>query len=283
MTQKIALITGANSGLGKATAIALAQQTYQIIMVSRSRERGEVARAEIKSVSGSQQVDLLVADLASQADIRKLADQVLSGWDRLDVLINNAGTSFYERKLTTDGIEATFAVNHLAGFLLTHLLLDRLKASAPSRIVNVASRVNVTVDLDDPQFERRKFGSLRAYAESKVCVIMFTYALAARLPGTGVTVNCVHPGVFRSNLGVTDSRGSEPWLMRVILAMGQPFLNSAEKAAGRVVHLASSPEFETIHGKYYGDKVELQSPPQTYDKVAIEKLWALSSRLTGLS
>lgn len=283
MTQKIALITGANSGLGKATAVALARQDYQIIMVSRSRERGEAAQAEIKSASSNPQIDLLLADLSSQAEVRKLADQVLTRWDRLDLLINNAGTSFYERKLTKDGIEATFAVNHLAGFLLTHLLLDRLKASAPSRIVNVASRVNVTVDLDDPQFERRKFGSLRAYAETKVCVIMFTYGLAARMQDTGVTVNCVHPGVFRSNLGVTDSRGSEPWLMRVILAMGQPFLNSAEKAASRVVHLATAPEFDRTNGKYYGDKVELQSPPQTYDKVAIEKLWALSSRLTGLS
>ncbi len=202
MTGKTVLITGATSGIGKATAMGLANMGASVVMVGRDRGRGEAAVAEIKERSGNASVDLMLADVSSQREIRRLADGFGEAYPRLDVLVNNAGVFRSERITTADGIEATFAVNHLAYFLLTNLLLERLKASAPSRIVNVASadHSNATIDFDDLQGEKGYRGA-KAYSRSKLANVLFTYELARRLRGTGVTVNCLHPGVVGTNLG----------------------------------------------------------------------------------
>jgi NAD(P)-dependent dehydrogenase (short-subunit alcohol dehydrogenase family) len=282
MNDNIALITGANSGLGKATAAALAKRGFHVVMVSRSRERGEAARQEIAAASGGT-VDLLIADLASQADIRALAGQVTSEYARLPLLINNAGTSILERRLSPDGIEMSLAVNHLASFLLTHLLLDHLIASAPARIVNVGTRLDTTMKFDDLQWEKRPYNGLAAYSESKLGVLHFTFELARRLAGTGVTVNAVHPGVFQSNLGKTDNNNAEPLWLRVITGIGRPFLASAESAAERILYVATAPEIDGVTGRYYGRQVELPAPAQTLDPAANRQLWEISARLTNVT
>jgi len=202
MGEKVCLITGATSGIGKATAMGLASMGASVVMVGRDRGRGEAALAEIKTKSANASVDLMLADLSSQEEIRRLAHEFKDTYPRLDVLINNAGVIRSKRVTTADGIEMTFAVNHLAPFLLTDLLLDVLKASAPSRIVNVASgeQRNGTIDFDDLQGENGYKGA-KAYGQSKLATVLFTYELARRIEGTGVTANCVHPGVVGTNLG----------------------------------------------------------------------------------
>jgi NAD(P)-dependent dehydrogenase (short-subunit alcohol dehydrogenase family) len=277
---KIALVTGANSGLGKETAIGLAKQGYRVIMVARSRERGETAQREIISASNSASVDLLIADLSSQREIRELANIVANQYPQLDLLVNNVGNSFMTRQLSPDGIEMSLAVNHLASFLLTHLLLDIIKASAPARIVNVGTRLNTEMNFDDLQWERRPYQGLATYAQSKLGNLHFTFALAERLAGTGVTVNCVHPGVFRSNLG--SSAGPSPIWLGVITAMSKPFLTPASKAAERILFVATAPELKGVSGKYFGNRVELPAPTQTLDPSAQARLWSISAQLTGL-
>lgn len=278
---KVALVTGANSGLGKATALGLAKLGATVVMVCRDRQRGESAQNEIKTAANSQTVDLLLADLSSQHSIRQLASDFKSKYEHLHVLVNNAGGVFMSRAESADGIEYSFAFNHLAPFLLTHLLLDVLKASAPSRIVNVTTRLrdNVAVNFDDPQFTKRRYNGFQAYSETKLGNILFTYELSRRLQGTGVTVNCVHPGIFKSNFG----REGMPPFMRVLNSLFRPFMAEAEQAAQRVLYVATAPELEGVTGKYFGDKAELRSPAQSYDQAAQQRLWRLSEELTGLS
>ena len=212
MGEKVCLITGATSGIGKATAMGLANMGASVVMVGRDRGRGEAALAEIKEKSANASVDLLLADLSSQEEVRRLADEFKEAYPRLDVLINNAGVFRSERITTADGLEMTFAVNHLAYFLLTNLLLDVLKASAPSRIVNVSSgdHRNGTIDFDDLQGEKGYKGA-KAYSQSKLANVLFTYELARRLEGTGVSANCLHPGAGSgptSGAGFPGSSGS---------------------------------------------------------------------------
>jgi NAD(P)-dependent dehydrogenase (short-subunit alcohol dehydrogenase family) len=212
MGEKVCLITGATSGIGKATAMGLANMGASVVMVGRDRDRGEAALADIKEKSANASVDLMLADVSSQEQIRRLADDFKEAYPRLDVLINNAGVIRSERITTADGLETTFAVNHLAYSLLTNLLLDVLKASAPSRIVNVASgeQRNGTIDFDDLQGEKGYKGA-KAYSQSKLATVLFTYELARRLEGTGVTANCLHPGVVGTNLGSGVSGASGSW------------------------------------------------------------------------
>ncbi|MCU0514950.1 MAG: SDR family NAD(P)-dependent oxidoreductase [Anaerolineae bacterium] len=280
ITEKFALITGANSGLGKATAVGLARQGYTVVMVARSQARGEAARRDICAASGSQRVHLLLADLASQQAIRALVQDYTRQYDRLHVLVNNVGNSFMTRQTSPDGIEMSLAVNHLAAFLLTNLLLPTLHASAPARIVNVGTRVNAALDFDDLQVERTPYRGLQVYSRTKLGALHFTFALAQRLAGSSVTVNCVHPGVFRSNLG--RNSGDSPLWMELLTRLSRPFLTSPERAAERVLYLATAPELAGISGKYYGDRVELPSPPQTLDAAARQRLWDISAALTGL-
>jgi NAD(P)-dependent dehydrogenase (short-subunit alcohol dehydrogenase family) len=280
MDGKISVVTGANSGLGKETALGLAKLGARVVMICRSRERGEAARAEIVAASGNQSVDLLLADLSAQASVRRLAQEVEATYPRLDLLVNSAGGVFMTRATSADGIEYSLALNHLGPFLLTNLLLDRLKASAPARIVNVTTRLgnNIAIDFDDQQFEKRRYSGFQAYSETKLAGMLFTYALARRLEGTGVTVNCVHPGVFKSNFG---SEGM-PAVMRVLNVVVRPFMAEADEAAARVLYVATAPELAGVSGKYFGDKAEMTSPKQSYDVAAQERLWEISERLTGL-
>src|SRR5215217_1244839 len=250
MGKRVCLITGATSGIGKATAMGLASMGASVVMVARDRSRGEAALAEIKEGSANASVDLMLTDLSSQEDIHRLADEFKDAYPRLDVLVNNAGVIRSKRVTSADGIEMTFAVNHLAYFLLTNLLLDLLKASAPSRIVNVSSaeQRNGTIDFDDLQGEKG-YKTAKAYGQSKLANVLFTYELARRLEGTGVTANCLHPGVVGTNLGSGVS-GIFGFMVRALT----PLMKSPEKGAETSVYLASSPEVEGLSGRYFVKK-----------------------------
>jgi retinol dehydrogenase-14 len=278
MGEKVCLITGATSGIGKATAMGLANMGASVVMVGRDRGRGEATMAEIKEKSANASVDLMLADVSSQEQIRRLADEFNEAYPRLDVLINNAGVIHSERITTADGIEMTFAVNHLASFLLTNLLLDALRASAPSRIVNVSSgdHSNGTIGFDDLQGEKG-YKAARAYSQSKLANVLFTYELARRLEGSGVTANCLHPGVVGTNLG----SGVSGVLGFVVRAL-KPLMNSPEKGAETSIYLASSPEVEGLSGRYFVKKAEARSSDVTYDERIARRLWEASEEHTNL-
>lgn len=279
MTGKTVLITGANSGIGKAAATELAKQGARIVMVCRDPDRGETARAEIMRASDSDDVDLLIADLASQAEIRQLAAEFKATYDRLDVLVNNAGVINGSRTLTVDGLESTFALNHLAYFLLTHELLDVLKASPPARIINVASMGHKlgTIDFDDLQAEKR-YDSLKAYNQSKLANILFTYELARRLAGSDLTTNCLHPGVVATNFGAGNAT-----LFGLLVKLVKPFLRNPNKGAETTVHLASSPAVAGVSGKYFVDCRPQRSSRESYDEAIAKRLWETSAALTNLA
>ncbi|HZF57600.1 MAG TPA: SDR family oxidoreductase [Rubrobacter sp.] len=278
MGEKVCLITGATSGIGKATAMGLASMGASVVIVGRDRDRGEAVMADIKEKSANASVDLMLADLSSQEEIRRLAHEIREAYPRLDVLINNAGVIRSERITTADGIETTFAVNHLAYSLLTNLLLDVLKASAPSRIVNVASgeQRNGTIDFDDLQGEKGYKGA-KAYSQSKLANVLFTHELARRLEGTGVTANCLHPGVVGTNLGSGVS-GAFGFVVRALT----PLMKSPEKGAETSIYLASSPEVEGLSGGYFVKKAEARSSDASYDERIARRLWEASAELTNL-
>jgi NAD(P)-dependent dehydrogenase (short-subunit alcohol dehydrogenase family) len=279
MSGKICLVTGANSGIGKATALGLARRGATVVMVCRSSRKGEVARKEIQEISGNANVDLLVADLSSQQAIRQLAQDFQQRYTHLHVLVNNAGSVFPRRQISLDGIEMTFALNHLAGFLLTNLLLDTIKASVPARIVNVSSESHAYgfIDLDDLQ-GKRNYKLMRAYGQSKLANVLFTYALARRLEGTSVTVNCLHPGRVATNIW---TRPLPNWLhfLRIIAYL---FGISSERGALTSIYLASSPEIEGITGKYFDKCRAIPSVKISYDQDVQERLWRISEEWTRL-
>lgn len=278
LTGKICMVTGANTGIGKATAMGLARLKAAVVMVCRNRQKGEAARDEIRTKTGNQSVELMIADLSSQQAIRQLADKFKAKHDRLHVLVNNAGIIRSDRALSVDGIEMTFATNHLGYFLLTNLLLDVLRRSAPARIVNVSSKLHSNaLDFDNLQGERN-YTAVDAYARSKLCNILFTYELARRLEGTGVTVNCLHPGVIRTNL----LSGFFAGMMKPLYAVSAPFFASPEKGAETSIYLASSPEVEGVMGKFFIDRKEAPSSAGSYDRAAAEKLWQKSAELAKL-
>jgi NAD(P)-dependent dehydrogenase (short-subunit alcohol dehydrogenase family) len=277
--EKVYLITGATSGIGKATAMGLASMGASVVMVGRDRGRGEAALDEIKEGSANASVDLMLADLSSQEGIHRLADEFKEAYSRLDVLINNAGVIRSKRVTTADGLEMTFALNHLAYFLLTNLLLDLLEASAPSRIVNVASgeERNGTIDFDDLQAERG-YKTAKAYGQSKLANVLFTYELARRLEGTGVTANCLHPGAgVRTNLGSGVS-GVFGFTVRALT----PLMKSPKKGAETSIYLASSPEVEGVSGGYFVKKAEARSSDASHDQRIARRLWEASAELTNL-
>lgn len=278
MEGKVVLITGGTSGIGKAAATMLAAMGAEVTVTGRNRERGESAVEEIMRVSGNGKVSLMLADLSVQAEVRRLAEEFGERHDRLDVLVNNAGLLQSERTETPDGVEITLAVNHLAPFLLTNLLLDLLKRSAPSRVVTVSSEAQRwgRLDFDNLQGERsyRAFG---AYGLSKLANIMFTYELAERLAGTGVTANCLHPGAVNSRFG-QDSRGFSALFFRLF----KPFMRTPEQGADTVVWLAAAPEVEGVTGKYFANRREISASRVSYDGAARKRLWEESERLTSL-
>ena len=279
MKGKICLVTGANSGIGKFTAIGLAESGAKVVMVCRDAERGRAARKEIASATGNENIDLLIADLSLSHSIQQLAGTVLSRYDRLDVLVNNAGAYAATRTLTGEGLEKTFALNHLGYFLLTNLLLDLIKSSAPARIVNVASEAHrrTRIDFDDLMGER-SYKAFRAYGQSKLANIMFTYELARRLEGANVTANCLHPGVVATNFAHRDG-GMIGFLLKTFgFLMRRP-----AKGAETAVYLASSAEVDGVTGRYFIDKKEVRSSAASYDESTARRLWQVSEELTGIS
>jgi NAD(P)-dependent dehydrogenase (short-subunit alcohol dehydrogenase family) len=277
MRGRVALVTGVTSGIGKVTALALAKRGASLVCVCRDKTRSDAAIAEIKAVSGNTDVQLMLADLSSQSSIRELSAELHRTRPKLHVLVNDAGVVIPERRVTVDGLENTFALNHLGYFLLTRLLLDLLRSSAPARIVNVASEAERMgkIDFDDLQMERG-YSPFGAYCRSKLANIMFTYELARRLEGTNVTVNAVHPGPVRTRFGeeLGGLWGVAIWLFR-------PFMRSPEKGAETVIHLASSPDVEGMTGLYWSDRKPMRSIPLSYDEAIQKRLWEVSERLTS--
>ena len=273
------MITGASSGVGRATGLGLARLGATLVLVCRDRRRGEETVVEIRDATGNRAVTLMVADLSSQQSIRALAHEFLATSQPLHVLVNNAGIVNLHRTVTVDGIESVFAVNHLAYFLLTHLLLDRLKESAPARIVNVASHAHrfSALDLDDLEGARR-YRAMRVYGQSKLANILFSYELARRLGGTGVTVNCLHPGAVASGLG----KNNGPWARAFIMLL-RPFFRTPEQGAATSIYLASAPELEQVTGKYFAACKETRSSAVSYDAAVARRLWEISARMTGAS
>jgi NAD(P)-dependent dehydrogenase (short-subunit alcohol dehydrogenase family) len=280
IAKKVILITGATNGIGKAAALALARQGANGVIVGRSPEKTQATVKEIQEQSGNSRVEGLVADLSSLAEVRRLAQAFQAQYPRLDVLINNAGGYFTRREVTVDGYERTFAFNHLAYFLLTNLLLPVLKASAPSRIVNVSSRAHVSgpLNFDDLQNQNYSMGGNHAYGQSKLANVMFTYELARRLEGTGVTVNALHPGVVATGFGENNTG-----MTRAAMKLLHRFSLSPEAGADTVVYLASAPEVAGVTGKYWDKRQAVPSSRESYDEAAQKRLWEISAQLTGLA
>jgi len=270
---KVVMVTGANSGMGKEISLGLARLGATIVMVSRDRQRGESARSDVQQQTGNGAVDLLVADLSSQRSIRQLVKDFEAGHDRLDVLVNNAGMTSATRTETADGLETVFATNHLGPFLLTNLLLPVLKASAPARIVTVSSGAQAMgkIDFDDLQ-SVRSYGEIRVYNASKVANILFTYELARRIEGTGVTANAVEPGFIKTNLKV-------PFPFSIFSFMRGKAVDGARPS----IFLASSPDVEGASSAFFSHKgVAIKSSKITYDDAVAKRLWNVSSELTHL-
>jgi len=274
------LVTGATGGIGKATAIGLATMGARVGITGRDLIRAEQAAADIRTASGNPAVDVFAADMSSQAEVRRLAGAVLDAYPRLDVLVNNVGGFWAHRHPTAEGLEHTFALNHLAPFLLTNLLLDRLKASAPARVVTVSSGAQAAgrIDFDDLQ-GARSYSGQRAYSQSKLANILFTNELARRLQGTGVTANSVHPGVVRTNFGSEDQAG----FFRIISPVVRPFLKTPTQGAWTPIYLASSPDVEGITGQFFANRKPKTANKAAGDVDVTARLWRVSTALVGLT
>jgi retinol dehydrogenase 14 len=280
MAGKSVLVTGGTGGIGKATATGLAALGARVGITGRDPARAEAAAAGIRAASGSPAVDAFAADLSVQAGVRRLAAQVLDTYPRLDVLVNNAGGFWAHRHVTADGLEHTFALNHLGPFLLTSLLLDRLTASAPARIITVSSGTHARgrIDFDDLQGERNYSGQ-RAYSQSKLANVMFTYEVARRLDGTGVTATALHPGVVRTSFGAED----QATYLAVMIGVARLFMKTPAQGAGTSIYLASSPEVEGITGRYFVNRKPKTSSKASYDTAAAARLWQVSADLTDIT
>jgi len=275
MNDKICLVTGANSGIGKVTAKVLAAGGVTVIMVCRNRDKGEAARHEIVGKTRNENVELMIADFSDLRQVRRLAAEVKAKYSRLHTLVNNAGAYNGKRMITADGYEMTFAVNHLGYFLLTVELLDLLKSSAPARIVNVASEAhrNSHINFDDLNLENG-YSGWKAYAQSKLANVLFTYKLASKLEGTGATANCMHPGFVGTNI-FNHVKGIGGKIVRLIT----PFMRTPEKGADTVIWLASSPEVEGITGRYFIDRKDRQSNQESYNVAIASRLWEVSEEM----
>jgi retinol dehydrogenase-14 len=277
MAGRTVLVTGGTAGIGKATALGLATMGAHVAIVGRDRGRTEAAAGEIRAAGGSQ-VDALVADLSAQSEVRRLADEVLQRLARIDVLVNNVGGYWNTRHVTIDGLERTIAVNHLAPFLLTNLLLDRLKHSAPARVVTVSSHAHAEgrIDFDDLQGERSYSGA-RAYNQSKLANVLFTYELARKLQASSVTANALHPGVVNTSFGAEDPAG----VQRLFVPFMRPFMKTPAQGAATSIHLASAPDLEQVTGRYFANSKPKRSSQRSYDQVTAARLWQVSADLVG--
>jgi NAD(P)-dependent dehydrogenase (short-subunit alcohol dehydrogenase family) len=279
MAGRAVLVTGGSRGIGRATALGLATMGARVAITGRDRERTEDAAREIRAAGGGQ-VDVFVADLAAQSQVRRLADEVLESLSRIDVLINNAGGYWHTRHVTADGLERTFAVNHLAPFLLTNLLLDRLKQSAPARVVTVSSNAQNMgrIDFNDLQGERSYSGG-RAYNQSKLANVLFSYELARRLQTTSVTANALHPGMVSTSFGAEDPAG----LQRLFVPIVRPFMKTPAQGAATSIYLASAPDLKQVTDRYFANSKPKRSSKRSYDEAAAARLWQVSADLVGLT
>jgi NAD(P)-dependent dehydrogenase (short-subunit alcohol dehydrogenase family) len=279
MAGKTVLITGGTAGIGKATALGLATMGAHVAITGRDPARTEAVAGEIRAAGGGQ-VDALVADLSSQSEVRRLADEVRQRLSRIDVLVNNAGGYLHTRHVTVDGLEHTFAVNHLAPFLLTNLLPDRLKHSAAARVVTVSSRAHAEgrIDFDDLQGERSYSGA-RAYNQSKLANVLFTYELARKLQATPVTANALHPGVVNTSFGTEDPAG----VQRLLVPFMRPFMKTPAEGAATPIHLASAPDLEGVTGRYFANSKPKKSSQRSYDEATAARLWEVSAVLVGMT
>jgi len=279
MAGRTVLVTGGTGGIGRATAVGLAAMGAHVAITGRDRERAEDAARDIRG-AGPGKVDVFVADMSSQAEIRRLADEILQSLPRIDVLVNNVGGFWNTRHVTADGLERTFALNHLAPFLLTNLLLDRLTRSAPARVVTVASnaQTNGRINFGDLQGESSYSGS-RAYNQSKLANVIFSHELARRLRETGVTANALHPGVVHTAFGAEDPGGIQRLPgFGVLLRL----LKTPEQGAATSIHLASCPHLEHVSGQYFANSKPKRSAKRSYDEATAARLWQVSSDLVGL-
>jgi retinol dehydrogenase 12 len=277
MHGKTCIVTGASAGIGQAIAQGLAAHGAQVVLVCRNPERAKATQDTIRTATGNTAIDIALADLSSQTDVRRLAAELCQRYPRIHVLINNAGVVNTKRTLTVDGIETVFAVNHLAYFLLTQLLLPRLVESAPARIVNVASDAHRwdTLDFGDLQNQRR-YRALKVYGQSKLCNLLFTRELARRIAGTGVTVNSMHPGGVATGLGWNNGW----WAVLVSKAL-KPFLRTAEQGADTAIYLTTAPEVATVNGTYFYNRRAHRPSPAAQDDEAARRLWEISEQLTA--
>ncbi len=279
MTGKTAVITGGSSGIGRQTALNLAQAGARVVITARDEARGEAAVSDLKAKAGSDEIELIVFDLGDLTAVRSGAEDLLATCDRIDVLVNNAGIVLSERRESADGFEATFAINHLGPFLLTTLLMDRIKQSAPARIVNVASTAHNAarhgLDFTDLQSTRRYRG-MQAYARSKLANIYFTTELARRLDGTGVMANCLHPGTVATGYG---RDGDTSGLLALGLKISAPFFLTPEKGARTSIYLASSPDVSGVSGKYFINCKPRLPSKAAQDDGAAKRLWQISEEL----
>jgi len=277
MAGRTCLITGATSGIGRATALGLAGMGATLVVLARDRHKGETLLGELRA-AGAEDATLLLADLSRQAEVRRVAAEFLASPRPLHVLINNAGVVNVGRSETADGIETTFAVNHLAYFLLTNLLLDRLRASAPARIVNVASDAHKFAPLDfDDLNSLKRYATMRVYGQSKLANILFTSELARRLEGSGVTVNALHPGAVATGLGQNNGA----WA-RALIAVLRPFFRTPDDGAATSIYLASAPEVASVSGKYFAKRREKRPSAAAQDATAAHRLWQVSAQMVGL-
>ncbi len=277
MLGKICLITGANSGIGFETALGLAEMGASVVMACRNETKGKEAQERIKTKTGNVSVDLMTVDLSSQNSIRTFAGDFKERYKSLNILINNAGGINSKKKMTEEGYEVTFAVNYLAPFLLTNLLIPVLKKGAPSRIINVSSEAHFFGKIDFKNFQGEKgYNVMSSYANAKLALILFTNELAGRLEGSGITVNSLHPGFVSSNFGK-----SEGLVYKVGISLLKPFTISSVKGAATSIYLASSPEVEAVTGKYFDKSNERSSSGRSYDVETSKKLWEISEKMTG--
>ena len=280
MQGKVCLVTGATSGIGQVAATELARRGAHIVIVGRSAAKCADTQTQIRAASPIATVDTLVADLSSLAETKRLAEEVRQRYPRLDVLLNNAGAMFWKRTESADGIEKTFALNHLSYFVLTNLLLPVLEQSAPARVVNVASDAHkgASINFDDIQF-KQKYSGWNAYKQSKLANILFTYELARRLEGTGVTANTLHPGFVSTNFLEVFKDAPAGWLIRKLAPL---VALTPEQGARTSIYLASSPEVDGISGRYFVKEKPATSSPQSRDQATAERLWQLSVEMTGV-
>lgn len=277
MKDKLCIVTGANAGIGKQTALALARRGATVIMVCRNRERGEAAKAELIAASGNEHIDLMLADLSSQAAIRRFAAEFKSRYDRLHVLVNNAGVYLAKRQESVDGLEMTFALNHLGYFLTTQLLWEVLKESGAARVINVSSDAHrgAKINFDDLQSTRRYQG-FRAYGQSKLANVLFTYELDRRRADADVTINAMHPGFVATNFGTNNSGVVGLFMKRVVPLVAR----TPEKGAETIIYLASSDDVAGVSGRYFTDLKAVRSSSESYDRETAARLWETSEALT---